>query len=86
MSNFSQGLIIGYHSCDKEVGLRVLNAQDVLKPSDNPWDWLGDGIYFWEYNPHRALTYAIETSDGRQKNKAPIKTPFVIGAVIKLVL
>ena len=73
-----------FHSCDKEVGLKVLNGKAELKPSTNPWDWLGDGIYFWEQNPERALQYAMESSQNVQFNKKPIKTPFVIGAIIEL--
>jgi hypothetical protein len=76
--------ITGFHSCDKEVGLRVLNGEINLVPSDNTWDWLGGGIYFWEQNPARALEYAKDCASGNQKNKTGIKTPFVIGAVIEL--
>lgn len=76
--------ITGFHSCDREVGLRVLNGEDQLIASENVWDWLGPGIYFWEQNPARALEYAIEVAAGRQKNKIQIKTPFVIGAIIEL--
>jgi hypothetical protein len=76
--------IIGYHSCDKEVGTQVLNGQTKLIPSSNSWDWLADGIYFWEQNPKRALDYAIEVAEGRQFNKGKIKTPFVLGAIIQL--
>jgi len=76
--------IIGFHSCDKEVGLRVLNGLDDLRSSENTWDWLGPGIYFWEQNPGRALEYAIECANRKQFNKVPIKTPFVLGAHIEL--
>jgi hypothetical protein len=76
--------ITGFHSCDKEVGLRILNGDDELKPSNNAWDWLGPGVYFWEQNPGRALEYAIEVAQGNQKNAGSIKTPFVIGAIIEL--
>lgn len=76
--------ITGFHSCDKSVGLRILNGEDELIASDNTWDWLGPGIYFWEQNPGRALEYAIGCATGRQKNRIPIKTPFVIGAIIEL--
>jgi hypothetical protein len=76
--------ISAFHSCDREVGLRILNGEEDLIASDNVWDWLGPGIYFWEQNPGRALEYAIECAVGRQKNKTRIKTPFVIGAVIEL--
>lgn len=76
--------ITGFHSCDREVGLAVLNGKDVLKPSINDWDWLGEGIYFWEQNPLRALEYAEESAVRLQYNKKPINNPFVIGAIIEL--
>ena len=76
--------IIGFHSCDKEVGLRILNGEDQLKHSTNSWDWLGSGIYFWEQNPEKALEYAIKCATGKQKYNGNIKTPFVIGAIIEL--
>jgi hypothetical protein len=64
--------------------LKVLNGEEPLISSDNIWDWLGSGIYFWEQNPARALEYAIECAPGKQKNKIRIKTSFVIGAIIEL--
>jgi hypothetical protein len=76
--------ITGYHSCDRDIGLQVLNGQAQLNPSKNSWDWLADGIYFWEQNPHRAIEYAIEVAQGEQFNKIKIKTPFVLGAIIEL--
>jgi hypothetical protein len=76
--------VIGFHSCDKEVGLKVLNGKMDLSPSDNQWDWLGGGVYFWEQNPGRALEYANESAAGMQKNKVRIITPFVIGAIVEL--
>lgn len=76
--------ITGFHSCDREIGRRVLNGDDELKPSDNKWDWLAHGIYVWEQNPARALEYALESASGNQFNKIPIKTPFVLGATIEL--
>jgi hypothetical protein len=84
MPGFQTGYVIGFHSCDKEVGLRLLNGTDELLPSDNPWDWLGPGSYFWEQDAERALQYATETAAGKQKNKIAAKTPFVIGAIIEL--
>ena len=75
--------ILGFHSCDKETGLKIIRGEDALKPSDNAWDWLGPGIYFWEQNPQRALEYAIECANGKQKFAGSIKTPFVIGAIIE---
>ncbi|WP_315820729.1 hypothetical protein [Paraflavitalea speifideaquila] len=76
--------ITGFHSCDRELGLRLLNGSDELRPSDNPWDWLGPGVYFWEQNPYRALAYAEEAARRHQKFSGKIATPFVIGAIIEL--
>lgn len=84
MPNISSGYIMGYHSCDKELGMRLVNGKDELLPSTNAWDWLGKGIYFWENDPARALQYATENAAGIQKNRKAAKTPFVIGAVIDL--
>jgi hypothetical protein len=41
------------------------------KQCDNEYDWLGNGIYFWEHSPERARRWA--GADG-----------IVIGAVIQL--
>lgn len=76
--------VIGFHSCDRDLGFRLLNGSDELRPSNNPWDWLGPGIYFWEQNPFRALTYAEEAAGNNQKFSGKIKTPFVVGAIIEL--
>jgi hypothetical protein len=67
-----------------QVGLNVLLGFDELKPSNNSWDWLGDGIYLWEQNPERALEYAIECADKKQFNKNPIINPFVLGVILDL--
>jgi hypothetical protein len=76
--------VLGFHSCEKEVALSILYGKDQLRLSDNPWDWLGPGIYFWEYDPHRALQYAKECANGQQKFSGFIKTPCVMGAIIDL--
>lgn len=76
--------VLGFHSCEKEVALSILNGSTQLRPSDNPWDWLGPGIYFWEFDPNRALHYAMECATGKQKFSGRINTPFVMGAIIEL--
>lgn len=67
-----------------EVGLKLLSGEIELLPSENSWDWLGPGSYFWEQDPSRSLQYATENAAGKQKNRQPAKTPFVIGAIIEL--
>jgi hypothetical protein len=34
-------VVLGFHSCDKETGLKVINGEEHLKPSTNDYDWLG---------------------------------------------
>jgi len=77
------GLVLGFHGCDRELGESVLAGKKRLKKSENTYDWLGHGIYFWENNPKRALSFAKELK-ATKRSKDSIKDPFVIGAVIDL--
>ena len=54
------GLLIGFHGCDKSVRDEVVKGKASLNPSKNLYDWLGNGIYFWENNQQRALEFAKE--------------------------
>jgi hypothetical protein len=72
-------LIIGYHGCDDAVARRVLLRGDALRPSDNKYDWLGKGIYFWEHGPERAQEWADEMAA-----RGKIRRPTVLGAFIHL--
>ena len=76
--------ILGFHGCDKTVGEKIIAGAENMKHSQNDYDWLGHGAYFWENNPARALEYAklLKNKPHRQRNI--IKTPFVVGAIIDL--
>ena len=77
--------ILGFHGCDLTLKENLLLGKTKLKPSTNDYDWLGSGIYFWENDPDRALSYAKMLKNNPQKSKsAKINTPAVIGAVIDL--
>lgn len=76
-----QRTIIAYHGCDAAVLRRVLLTGRLLSASENDYDWLGYGIYFWEFGPERALEWAIEQM---KRNPGRIKKPAVLGAVIQL--
>jgi hypothetical protein len=77
----SHSLVVGYHGCDMGVAQNVIARQDSLHPSQNPWDWLGHGYYFWEDSPVRARHWAEAES---QRRNSKIKRPAVLGAVIDL--
>lgn len=74
-------LIIGFHGCDEDVANKVVMGEDNLKASENDYDWLGHGVYFWENNQERALQWAVDNSKRKGSN---IKKPAVLGAVIDL--
>jgi hypothetical protein len=58
-----------------------VNGEEDLIPSTNDYDWLGNGIYFWENNEARALQWATELS---KRKGSSIKKPAVVGAIIDL--
>lgn len=77
MERFAR-IILGYHGARAgdaaEFAKRLLLGGvgvDEWRPSENEFDWLGHGIYFWEHSPERARRWA--GTDG-----------IVIGAVIQL--
>ena len=57
MYSTRSGLTLGFHGCDISVFNSVVNGTAELSYSENSFDWLGNGIYFWEYSPDRALEY-----------------------------
>jgi len=73
--------VIGYHGCSRSFADRLLSGALALhdwEPSQNEYDWLGHGIYFWEYGPARALRWAEE------KCSETGEEPAVVGAIIQL--
>ena len=81
MYSSKPAIIYGFHGLDKTVSFQILNQQCDFKPSSNDYDWLGDGVYFWENNYTRAKEYAQIAA---KRKGSTIKEPFVLGAVIEL--
>lgn len=73
------GLLIGYHGCDESVRDAIVAHKALLRASQNKYDWLGAGYYFWEDNYGRALDFASHPPGKKQ-----IIKPAVLGAVIEL--
>ena len=79
-------LIIGFHGCDQTTYEKVLYKHEHLIASHNSYDWLGNGVYFWENSLARAEEWAqsyCERYNKKNPDKPP-KSPAVIGAVLSL--
>lgn len=70
--------VLAYHGCDAEVANQLL-AGNPFKPSENNFDWLGGGTYFWEHGLDRALRFAQF-----QKEQGNVNEPAVVGAILQL--
>ncbi len=60
MDRFSR-IVLGYHGCDPAFADALIRGETRIeewRPSTNPYDWLGHGIYFWEHAPERARAWA----------------------------
>lgn len=79
MYDVKPNLIIGFHGCDASVRDSLLQNPNDYKISQNPFDWLGHGLYFWENNYDRALQWSND-----KKIRGDIKNPAVVGAVLYL--
>lgn len=75
--------LIGYHGCDLSVAKKVVLGGE-LQPSGNKYDWLGNGIYFWENDEDRAFEWAKYVRKNPRLFHNNIKTPCVVGALIGL--
>ncbi len=72
-------LILGFHGCELSEQEKFVNNPDSFKKSQEDYDWLGHGMYFWEHNEWRALQWANE-----KKKAGTLEKPASIGAVIDL--
>ena len=65
--------VVGYHGTGLTAALRIVNRIEDFRWSEKDYDWLGRGIYFWEYAPKQALEFAKIRQ--RQYQEKKIKTP-----------
>jgi hypothetical protein len=66
-------IVFGFHGTTPDIAARLISGDLPLDQwilSTNVYDWLGHGIYFWEYAPERARVW---------RNKGG-----VVGAIINL--
>jgi hypothetical protein len=68
--------VIGYHGTGLSTALRIVSRISQFRQSSRDYDWLGKGVYFWEYAPKQAMDFArIRQRQYREKKN---KTPYDI--------
>lgn len=79
-------IVLGFHGCD--ISTRDGFVRGEIEPlvSSNPYDWLGDGLYFFEGDWSRALKLATSSHEhpALLLTRRPIATPAVVGAVLEV--
>jgi hypothetical protein len=71
--------LFGYHGCTLDFAKRITTPSVDIEEwnhSDKAWDWLGDGVYFWEEAPLRAWEWAVAMCARKGGS------PAVVGALI----
>jgi len=61
--------VVGYHGTGLTAALRIVNRVEHFHWSERDYDWLGRGVYFWEYAPKQALAWAKLRQRKYQKKK-----------------
>jgi hypothetical protein len=67
--------VIGYHGTSAKIASALVDGEP-FKESNSVSEWLGTGVYFWEYAPKQAWWWA--------KHRRKISSPAVVGAMIRL--
>jgi len=66
------------------VAEKVFAGKASLTASENNYDWLGHGVYFWEHNALRAFEFAQDVQNQSSRGSSKIKRPAVVGAIVDL--
>jgi hypothetical protein len=72
-------LHIGFHGCDETVRNELVSHPDLVKKSQELYDWLGNGFYVWEGSYQRALQWASD-----KQKRGTLETPSVVGVIYQL--
>lgn len=79
---FPPNLVFAFHGCTEDIAEGILMGRELdVVPSENKYDWLGKGAYFWENDYQRALEWAQSEIDREKWGKKQPKAA-VIGAII----
>lgn len=61
--------LVGYHATTKDRGQEILkNGFDISKSQNDNYEWLGDGVYFWD-DDYYAVQWNIIDLEKKNKDK-----------------
>jgi hypothetical protein len=72
-------LVVGFHGCERAIGEKIVAGELPFERSTGKFDWLGEGIYFWDSDEQRALEWAQW-----KQSVGAINDACVIGAIFTL--
>jgi len=75
--------VVGCHGCTLPIAQAIL-AEGQFRHSENRYDWLGRGVYFWEYAPYRALEWARLLGLQRGEEPAVLVATIRLGNCVNL--
>jgi hypothetical protein len=70
--------LVGYHGTNRQAAESIL--ANGFEPSQNEYDWLGTGVYFWQDAPYRAWDWSCTHA----RWKHPQDEPAVIRSIIQI--
>jgi hypothetical protein len=71
--------VVGYHSTKWSTAKAIVSGEREFEPSTNDDDWLGHGVYFWEYAPQQAFLWARS----RKTSKKWDEEIAVVGSIVE---
>jgi len=79
-------IVLAFHGCDITTRDGLVRGEIKPRISSNAYDWLGDGLYFFEGDWSRALKLAKYSHAHPELllTRKPIATPAVVGAVLEV--
>jgi hypothetical protein len=76
--------VVGYHACSRSFAADLLSGRKRVRDwelSQHDYEWLGEGIYFWEHAPGRAWQWARQH---HPDNPAVVATEIRLGRCLDL--
>ena len=68
--------VIAYHGTHAAIADAIIDGRASMRESANPYDWLGRGVYLWEWGYERAVHWAVA--------RHGLDDAGVVGAVVQL--